>query len=85
MKESAGSGHGGAWGETGMGVGWSQAGVGERDKERMRVSVKVTGWESCRKAEGGSKIGVENEGPWCILGMRGSQVQDGQGHSVLWL
>lgn len=36
----------------------SQAGVGERDRERTRVSVKVTGWEFCRKAEGGSRMGV---------------------------
>ena len=62
-KQSAGSGHGGAWGETG-GIGWSQTGVGETDKKGPRG-------ESLRKAGGGRYGSGETQALGACLGLGG--------------
>lgn len=84
VEESAGSGHGGAWGETG-GAGVESGGRGG-DGRGGDGQGRGPGWESLRKAGGaGGHAGVGNQGPQCLSGVRGSRVRNGQGHPGLGL
>lgn len=62
-KQSAGSGHGDAWGETG-GIGVESNGRGGDGQEGTRVGVPEEGWRREIREWG-------NPGPWCVLGARG--------------
>lgn len=70
VKESAGSSHGGAWGETG-GVGVESGGRGGHGRGGHGQG-RGPGWGSLRKAGGREHTRVGNRGPQCPIGVRGS-------------